>query len=92
MRVVEASQHLDLPLHFLEDTLLLNLALVENLDCNSVIGDLIYSHYTRSSKMLIRDLWCDESGMKNKYGRNPDEHHQFCKIFSVIKQEISINL
>ena len=43
--VVEAAQNFDLPLHFFENSLQLNLSFVQNFDRHFVIGDLIDGHY-----------------------------------------------
>ena len=44
VRVVEPAQDLDLALHFFEDALRLDLALVQDLDCHLVVGHFIHGH------------------------------------------------
>lgn len=44
VRVIEAPEDLDLTTNLLKDSLLFDLALVQNFDCNLVTGHLIYGH------------------------------------------------
>lgn len=54
MRMVKHAQNFNLPLHFFENSLLLDLFLVENLDGNFVAGHLVLSHYIiREGKITL---------------------------------------
>ena len=52
MRMVESAQNFDFTFHFLKDALLLDFLFIQNFDGNSVIGNFVYSHYTKNQILV----------------------------------------